>query len=95
MPNVLLEASACELPIVATSVGANTELILNEITGFLVPPKDSSLLAKAMLKMTLLPEEKRAKMGLAGRKLIQEKYSLEHIASTWEELYRKLLKEKK
>lgn len=95
MPNVLLEASACELPIVATSVGANPELILDEVTGFLVPAEDSALLAKTMASMMTLPKEKRIIMGLAGRRHIQENYSLGCVVSIWEELYNSLLKKNK
>ena len=51
MPMVLLEAGACGLPIVATDVGENREVVLDGETGFLVSPKDPDVLAQAMLRL--------------------------------------------
>lgn len=49
--NVLLEAMATELPVVATRVGGNPALVVDEITGLLVPPGDPVALAKAILRL--------------------------------------------
>lgn len=94
MPNVLLEASATGLPIVATDVGGNREVVVDGKSGFRVPPHHPEALARAMLRMMTLPEAERKQMGKAGRRYVEEHYSLEHIVDTWEELYKDLLQRK-
>jgi len=94
MPIVLLEASATELPIVATDVGGNREVVLDGITGFLLPPRNSEALAEAMLRMMNLPEEKRREVGKAARKHVEENFSLDHVVDLWEALYKELLEQK-
>jgi len=91
MPMVLLEASACRLPIVATNVGGNAEIVLDGQTGFLVPPKSPEALSQAMLRMMDLPEEVREKMGEQARKHIESNFSLDRIVDCWEALYYELL----
>lgn len=94
MPMVLLEAEACGLPVVATEVGGNGEVILNNKSGYVVPPGDSEALAAAMMKMMALSEVERRAMGRAGRAHIEANYSLERVVDQWEELYRQLLQRK-
>jgi len=94
MPMVLLEAGACGLPVVATDVGGNSEVVLNGKTGFIVPPRNPETLAQAMEKMMALPKEKRLEMGKAGRAYIEANYSLEHVVDQWEALYMELLQRK-
>jgi glycosyltransferase involved in cell wall biosynthesis len=94
MPTVALEAAACGLPIVATDVGGNREVVLDGINGFVVPPKDPEALAAAMIKvMKMSPEERRA-MGLAGRMLVEQKYDFDIVAAQYEALYNELLAKK-
>lgn len=92
MPLVLLEAASCCLPVVATDVGGNSEVVVEGKTGFLVPPKDPASLAAAMLRLMDLSDADRQAMGLAGRKYVEENYSLERITDRWEELYYELIK---
>lgn len=94
MPMVLLEASATGLPIVATDVGGNREVVLDGITGFLVPPRNPEALAEAVLRMMDLPEEKRREMGKAARKHVEDNFSLDRIVDMWEALYKELLEQK-
>ena len=91
MANVLLEASATALPIVATAVGGNGEVVVDGQTGFLVPPGDSEALMQAMLRLMDLSSEERARMGLAGRARVEANYSLERVVDQWEKLYVELL----
>ncbi|MGI6285991.1 glycosyltransferase [Neomoorella humiferrea] len=94
MPMVLLEAGAVGLPVVATDVGGNREVVLDTRSGFLVPPKDSDALACSMLQlMDMYPEERR-RMGQVARAHIEANYSLERVVDQWEALYRELLAEK-
>jgi glycosyltransferase involved in cell wall biosynthesis len=91
LPMVLLEAAASSLPIVATDVGGNREIVCDNISGFLVRGKDSAALAEAMLAMERLPEEARRAMGAAGRVHVSKHYSLSAVVDEWESIYRSLL----
>jgi len=91
LPNVLLEAHACGLPIVATDVGGNREIVADGVTGFLVPPRQPEALARAMEQMMQMEEQARRQMGDRGREHIVQNYSLEHVVQRWESLYRELL----
>ena len=62
LPGVVLEAMASGLPVVSTNVGGVSELVVENETGFLVPPKNPQLLAEAIERMLLLPENQRLAM---------------------------------
>jgi len=76
MPLTILEAMAMGVPVVATAVDGNKELVLNGETGLLVPSIDVTALAKAIEYMIENPE-KAKEMGNAGRKRIHNNYSLQ------------------
>lgn len=95
MPLVLLEAAAVCLPVVATDVGGNREVVLEGQTGFLVPPKDHESLARAMLRLMRLSPDVRRAMGQTGRAYIEAHYSLDRVVEQWETLYRELLRRKR
>ena len=88
MPIVLLEAAAAALPIVATAVGGNHEVVLEGKTGFLTPPREPRALAAAMLRLMNLPDEQRRTMGELGREYVRSEYGLERVVDRWEALYR-------
>jgi glycosyltransferase involved in cell wall biosynthesis len=90
MPMVLLEAAAAGLPIVATRVGGNHEVVHEGETGFLVPPRDSEALGQAGLRLMELTEAQRRAMGERSRELIRAHYSLSRVAEQWEDLYREV-----
>jgi glycosyltransferase involved in cell wall biosynthesis len=94
MPMVLLEAAAAGLPIVATKVGGNHEVVRHAETGFLVPPCDHEALGLAMLRLSGLSERERRAMGERGREHIRTHYDLGRVAERWEELYREVLARK-
>lgn len=94
MANVLLEASATGLPIVATDVGGNREVVRDGEIGFLVSPKYPEALAGAMLRLMSLSEEERRRMGEAGRSYIEATYSMDRVVEMWETLYREMLSNK-
>ena len=85
---VLLEAAASGLPGVSTDVGGAGELVLDGRTGFLAPCGDAEALAKAMARLAGLPAEARQEMGWKARKLAEERFGLQVVASQWEGLYR-------
>ncbi len=90
LPMVLLEAHASSLPVVATDVGGNREVVRDGETGFLVPPRDPEALAQAMLRLMDLPEEERQKMGMVARQHIEANFSLDRVVDQWEAVYREL-----
>jgi len=86
----LLEAMACGLPVAATAVGGTPEVVLAERTGLLVPPRDPQALAVALGRL-LADEDYAAELGRAGRRRVQEHFSLEAMLSAYARLYRRLL----
>lgn len=70
MPNVVLEAMACGLPVVATSVPGCVELVTPGENGLLVPPRDPAALAGA-LRLLLADSDLRRRMGQAGYRRAQ------------------------
>ena len=94
MPMVLLEAAAAGLPIVATRVGGNQEVIRDGATGFLVPPGDDGALGAAMLRLMALPETERRAMGARGRDHVRQHYGLGRVVDRYEAVYREVLRRK-
>lgn len=76
LPNVIMEAMAEELPVVATEVAAIPEIVQDGITGRLVPPEAPDRLAAAIAALAATPEQRLA-MGRAGRKRLVEHFALE------------------
>jgi glycosyltransferase involved in cell wall biosynthesis len=91
MPIVLLEAAAAGLPIVATRVGGNQEVVIDDESGFLVPPRNHEALADAMLRLMSLPESERRRMGDRGADHVRAHYGVSQAVQRWEELYGEVL----
>lgn len=87
MPMVLLEAAAAGLPIVATAVGGNGEVVRDGESGFLAPARDPEALGQAMLRLMGLPAEQRRGMGERGREHVRANYGLHRVAERWERVY--------
>jgi glycosyltransferase involved in cell wall biosynthesis len=71
----VIEASACEKPVIASRVGGFPEVIDHNVTGLLVPPKNEVALASA-IESLLNDEQLRNQFGIAGRKMVKKKYNL-------------------
>lgn len=87
----LLEAMAMELPVIATDVGGNPDIVINNETGLLVPSKDIDALSGAILKLhnySLL----RNKMGKAGRARVDRNFSLRAMTEKYDTIYRALMR---
>ena len=90
MSNAMLEAMAQSLPVVATAVGGNTEVVSQGATGYLVAPDNSDALASAVLSLINDPEQ-RLCMGKAGRQKVCAQFSSRQMVRKLERLYEDLL----
>jgi glycosyltransferase involved in cell wall biosynthesis len=88
MPNAVLEAMASGLPVIASRISGNEELVLEDQTGLLVPVEDADGLREALRSLLHEPEQRRA-MGDAGRGRIQQSFGWERVADQ----YRSILRE--
>ena len=89
VPQAIMQAMAMGLPVISTRVGAIEEAVLDGETGVFVPPRDPQALAAAMLELAQSPE-KRARLGAAGRKVAERKFSLERMLDGMEAVLRSL-----
>ncbi|MCD4738727.1 MAG: glycosyltransferase [Anaerolineae bacterium] len=93
MSNAILEAMAAGLPIVATAVGGTPEVVVDGVTGLLVPPRDPDALTQAITRLLRDPDLRR-KMGRAGRERVQQHFSVERMVQQTQSLYEQLLAKK-
>jgi len=93
LPNAVLEAMVAALPVVATMVGGTLEVVVDGVTGLLVPPRDPQALAQA-INALLGDPERRYKMGQAGRERVRQRFSVKRMVEETESLYEQLLAEK-
>ncbi len=91
MGRVLLEAGACGKPVVASNVGGIPDVVVDGVTGFLVPPGDPVALSDAVIRIMREPKSAR-KMGEAARKRINEKYDARTMVREITALYDDYLK---
>jgi glycosyltransferase involved in cell wall biosynthesis len=91
--NVILESMAASKPVVATKVGGSPEMVMDGITGYLTPPKDIQAMANAIINLLQNPDKAKA-MGNAGKKLVEEKFTVEAMVKKYEKLYFSLLEDR-
>ena len=84
--NTILEAMASGLPIVATAVGGNADLVQQPETGFIVPAADADAMAQKLVKLANDPES-ACKMGLAGRRRVLDQFSMRAMVATYQGVY--------
>ncbi len=85
-----LEAMSAGVPVVATRVGFMEEIVVDGVTGRLVPPRDPEALAGAMLEL-FRDGAARREMGRRARGLVRERHSLEGMTRAFEALFAELL----
>lgn len=88
----VLESMAFGLPVVATEVGGNPEIIRHEETGLLVPPRDPAALSEAVVRL-LRDREYARLLGGRGREVVREDFSMDVVASRYLSVYEELLAE--
>jgi glycosyltransferase involved in cell wall biosynthesis len=86
---VVLEAMACETPVISTKIVGVAADVKKSNSGIIVPPKDVEKLAEAIIN--ILEDENSKIMGINGRKLVKDKYTWSGIAEKTEKLYNKLI----
>ena len=85
-PNVLLEAMAAAVPVVATNVGGVPEILKHGETGFLVPAEDLNAQVAALARL-IRDADLRARMGAQARSYVQENHSVERLSVHLSSLY--------
>ena len=90
LSNALLEAMACELPCVATRVGGNPEVVVDGKTGYLVESEDAGGMAASILQLLQHPSAAR-RMGLEGRRVMEEKFTAQVMMKRLVNAYERLL----
>jgi glycosyltransferase involved in cell wall biosynthesis len=90
VPKILLEAAAAGRAIIANDVPGCREIVLDGVTGLLVPPNDTKGLADALRELLRDPARRRA-MGLAGRQLAEREFDEALVARRTIAVYRRLL----
>lgn len=93
LSNVILEAMAFSIPVIATNVGGNPEIITDKINGLLVPSKNADALADAIQFLASQPEMRR-KLGSSGYKTVLNEFSFYRRTLKIQDLYLKLISNK-
>jgi glycosyltransferase involved in cell wall biosynthesis len=86
LPIAILEGMASSRPLIATPVGDVPTVILDGCTGVMVPPEDAQLLAAQVIALLRDPA-KRAQLGSAARKLIEEEFSADRMTADYLNVY--------
>jgi glycosyltransferase involved in cell wall biosynthesis len=89
MPNVVLEAFAAGVPVVASAVGGTPEVVEDGQSGFLVPPGRPEALA-ARITEALASEDRLRDMGLHGRQRVLDEFSFAAQAERYRRLFEEL-----
>ncbi len=89
LSNAVIEAMAARLPVVATAVGGNVELLRDGVDGFLVPPHAPWALADRILRLLDRPGLAR-EMGASGRRRVEEELPARRMVASFEALYERM-----
>ncbi len=87
----ILEAMIAGKPVIATRVGGNPELVIDEETGFLVPPRDSQTLADRLIT-SLTNKQQSATFAERGKRRAEGQFSLQTMVSSYQSLYDQCLR---
>lgn len=84
--NTILEAMASGVPVIATNVGGNAELVRHGATGEIVPAADVVAMADSMVRLARDPASAAA-LGRSGRADAEQKYSMQTMVATYQGVY--------
>ena len=84
--NTVLEAMASGLPVVATDVGGNSDLVQNGHTGYVVPAGNPQAMAARLAELATAPQQAR-RMGQAGCQRVKEHFSMQAMVQTYQTVY--------
>lgn len=90
LPNVVLEAMAAGVPVVATDIPGNRDLVVPDETGYLVPVGDRAAFARQANKL-LDDAELARRLGATGRQRVLGEFTVERMVERHEQLYREVL----
>lgn len=90
LPRAVIEAMAYGVPAIVTNVGGMPELVQNEVSGFVIPPKDSQAIAEAIEKLARDPDRANA-MGDAARQRIGQHFTAQRTVDETVAMYESLL----
>jgi glycosyltransferase involved in cell wall biosynthesis len=88
---VAVEAQAMGRPVVASRLGAQTETVLDDVTGFLFPPGDAQAMADAITRALVLSADQRQAMAKKARERVLASYSVQAMCNATLKVYRDLL----
>jgi len=91
--NVLLEAMSMGIPVIATAVEGNLEVIVDGVSGILVKPKDPCIMAERTLEL-IDAARKRKTLGVEARKRIEDKFRFREMVGNYNNIYTTLIEEK-
>lgn len=89
MPNVVLEAMACSLPIVGTRISGIEDLVAHDESGILVDVEDEAALADAIIKLVNNPK-KRQEMGKKALETVKKRYDMSLVSKSYYNLYQEI-----
>jgi len=90
-PNVVLEAMASRVPVVASAVGDVPDMLESGRTGFVLERNEATCLAAALAELAALPPDRRAELGRRARDVVEQRYAMPVVAARYLELYRAMV----
>jgi glycosyltransferase involved in cell wall biosynthesis len=90
VPRSLIEAAACELPVITTDMPGCRDIVQHNVNGLLVPPRNANALAEAIRYILEHPDARR-RMGVAGRDRVLREFDETMVLSKTLDVYRELV----